>query len=144
MMNIIPKTQSDCEVIIHLYEKYGINQTLRMLDGVFSFVLYSNNHIIIARDPYGVRPLYYLDDYKTKTYMVASELKSLVGLAEYIQESVCQFKPGTYTRFDITEFTSDISFDCPTYVKYHALSSNIRTSLYSEKEYENWKIFMNL
>jgi hypothetical protein len=72
MMNIEPKTQSDCEVVIHLYLKYGIEQTLQMLDGVFSFVLIdyrictSSAKIYIARDPYGVRPLYMLknnDDY---------------------------------------------------------------------------------
>ena len=32
-------TGSDCEIIIHLYKKYGIYQTLKMLDGVFAFVL---------------------------------------------------------------------------------------------------------
>ena len=41
-MNITPVTGSDCEVIIHLYIKYGIEQTLIMLDGVFSFILYDN------------------------------------------------------------------------------------------------------
>ena len=38
MMKVTPTTNSDCEVIIHLYIKYGIEQTLNMLDGVFSFV----------------------------------------------------------------------------------------------------------
>ena len=57
-MDIKPKTDSDCEVIIHLYLKYGIHQTLRMLDGVFAFVLFTTDTIFVARDPYGVRPLY--------------------------------------------------------------------------------------
>ena len=35
-----PTTQSDCEIIIHLFIRYGIEQTLRMLDGVFSFVFF--------------------------------------------------------------------------------------------------------
>lgn len=66
MMNITPTTDSDCEVIIHLYMKYGIDQTLQMLDGVFAFVLcdYDINNdyakTYVARDPYGVRPLYFL------------------------------------------------------------------------------------
>jgi asparagine synthase (glutamine-hydrolysing) len=66
MMNVTPKTNSDCEIIIHLYKKYGIEQTLQMLDGVFAFVLidYRMNlamsKMYIARDPYGVRPLYFL------------------------------------------------------------------------------------
>ncbi len=84
-MNIEPITGSDCEVIIHLYLKYGIEQTLTMLDGVFSFILYDNritedlnNRLYVARDPYGVRPLYYLKSngekigsivFRKKTYL---------------------------------------------------------------------------
>ena len=66
-IGVTPTTHSDCEVIIHLYKKFGIDDTLRMLDGVFSFVLYDNqvtygNKIIhIARDPFGVRPLYIME-----------------------------------------------------------------------------------
>lgn len=66
MMGITPKSESDCEVIIHLYKKYGIDHTLQMLDGVFAFVLcdYDINSdcakTYVARDPYGVRPLYML------------------------------------------------------------------------------------
>ena len=70
----IPKTNSDCEVILHLYIRYGIEQTLNMLDGVFAFVILDKrtqnntdtdtstkrNRLIIARDPYGVRPMYML------------------------------------------------------------------------------------
>ena len=39
LMGIQSKTESDCEVIIHLYKKYGIEHTLQLLDGVFSFIL---------------------------------------------------------------------------------------------------------
>lgn len=60
MLNITPKTNSDCEAIIHLYKKYGIEYTLQMLDGVFAFSLYDSNinKCFVARDPFGVRPLY--------------------------------------------------------------------------------------
>ena len=64
--NIVAKTESDCEVIIYLYKLYGIEETLRLLDGVFSFILYDNSDITtdtkiyIARDPFGVRPLFIL------------------------------------------------------------------------------------
>jgi len=118
-MNITPNTQSDCEVIIHLYIKYGIEQTLSMLDGVYSFILYDNsitydlnNKIYIARDPFGVRPLYYLKNKNNKLdnkynlhklYGFASELKSL----EYFYNldpsyySIEQFRPGTYSVFNL-------------------------------------------
>ena len=53
------KSNSDCEIIIHMYEKYGIEKTIKSLDGVF-FCLYdkSKNKIFIGNDPYGVRPLF--------------------------------------------------------------------------------------
>jgi asparagine synthase (glutamine-hydrolysing) len=104
-------SQSDCEVIIHLYLKYGIEQTLIMLDGVFSFILFdnrddNNKKLYIARDPYGVRPLYYLfnrnDNYRLfNLYGFASELKclsSIYNLNTY-HYHIKHFEPGTYSSF---------------------------------------------
>lgn len=108
-MNIQPNTQSDCEVIIHLYKKYGIKQTLTMLDGVFSFILIDKNHnepkVYVARDPYGVRPLYKLTtDFGLIGF--ASELKCLAKIYNnaYNDETknsvdIYQFKPGTYSKY---------------------------------------------
>ena len=62
-IGIIPRTNYDYEVIIYLYEKYGIEYTLQMLDGIFAFILIDNRikdensldaKIYVARDPYGV------------------------------------------------------------------------------------------
>jgi asparagine synthase (glutamine-hydrolysing) len=68
ILKVEPTTESDCEVIIHLYLKYGIKQTLEMLDGVFAFALYDKRNInttnnlslYVARDALGIRPLYRL------------------------------------------------------------------------------------
>ena len=72
---LILTSSSDCEVIIHLFKKYGISKTLNLLDGVFAFVLQDliNNTIYVARDPFGVRPLFisHTDDYLE----VSSEIK---------------------------------------------------------------------
>ena len=59
-LDIPMTTGSDCEIIIHLYKKFGIEYTLNMLDGVFAFLLFdkTKNKIFVARDPYGVRPLF--------------------------------------------------------------------------------------
>ena len=59
-LKITPSTQSDCEVIIHCYKKYGIEYTLELLDGVFAFILYDTekNEIYCGRDIYGVRPMF--------------------------------------------------------------------------------------
>jgi len=112
-LDITPKTNSDCEVIIHLYLRYGIEQTLRMLDGVFAFVLYDCNDlelpVYIGRDPYGVRSLYQLNilmSYNTEQtdnfYGFASEIKCLSDFynssTSYKIKSLEQFKPGTYSK----------------------------------------------
>jgi asparagine synthase (glutamine-hydrolysing) len=111
-MKITPNTGSDCEVIIHLYLKYGIEQTLTMLDGVFAFVLYDKNigELFVARDPLGVRSLYKLQR-KKETQMslfvnslvagFASELKCLEHFYNdcIIDYTLEQFEPGTYSKF---------------------------------------------
>jgi len=120
-MNVEPTTGSDCEVIIHLYIKYGIEQTLTMLDGVFSFILYDNrlsqdlnNKLFVARDPYGVRPLYYLkntnEDYKHSLYGFASELKCLEKFynSNTFYYSLNQFTPGTYSVFNLSDKVQSI------------------------------------
>jgi asparagine synthase (glutamine-hydrolysing) len=103
LMNVQPRTGSDCEVIIHLYEKYGIEQTLQMLDGVFAFILLDNRisqnskKLYVARDPFGVRPLYQLKH--NNIYGFASELKCLSN----INENIKQYEPGSYSIFQIEE-----------------------------------------
>ena len=112
-MSVEPTTGSDCEVIIHLYLKYGIEQTLQMLDGVYAFILYDNrinddlqNKVYVARDPLGVRPLYYLKKpyqiEENKQFGFASELKCLVKFYNMNPNvySIEQFKPGTYSVFN--------------------------------------------
>ena len=99
-----PKTNSDCEIIIHLYRKHGIEYTLNLLDGVFGFVLYDTREpelvVHIARDPYGVRPLYILqcDSASEPVVALASELKALHGLTDYNSE-IKHVTPGTYSSF---------------------------------------------
>jgi asparagine synthase (glutamine-hydrolysing) len=118
IMNIEPATQSDCEVIIYLYRKYGIEHAIKMLDGVFAFVLYDYqyNMIYAARDPYGVRPLYYFtskDDNGIIGY--GSELKMLCEMANVEKQPVTYFPPGSYAqhiRIDNTWLMGPI-------IKYH-------------------------
>ena len=152
----IPKTNSDCEVILHLYIRYGIEQTLDMLDGVFAFVILDKrtqnntdtarstkrNRLIIARDPYGVRPMYMLtpkylskksqdrtlntphSEILSNTYAFASEMKSIISLKNILYHSeISQVRPGTYSEFIEEKYRmSDTYFWTPsintTNVKY--------------------------
>jgi asparagine synthase (glutamine-hydrolysing) len=151
-MKIIPTTNSDCEVIIHLYKRYGIEQTLQLLDGVFSFVLtdYSsyneNGKVYVARDPYGVRPLYMMESDKSEILAFASELKMLSDMCsrlnktkkrhlsrnsvfelendehhhEYNNYSIKQFLPGTFSKYEIT-FKALSNWECTDKsVSYHS------------------------
>lgn len=99
-LDIIPCTQSDCEVIVHLYMRYGIERTLELLDGEFSFVLHDHNSetedkIYYARDPFGVRPLYICHDPPTGVVGIASELKVLNHIANG-KMFIKQVEPGCY------------------------------------------------
>ncbi|HNS12366.1 MAG TPA: asparagine synthase B [Bacteroidia bacterium] len=85
-------THSDCEIILALYSKKGIN-FLEELNGIFAFALYDerDGSYFIARDHMGIIPLYMGWD-KNGNFYVASELKALEGVCYKIQE----FLPGHY------------------------------------------------
>lgn len=85
-------TESDCEVILALYKKKGID-FINDLNGIFAFALYDKEAetYLIARDHIGVMPLYMGWD-KSGNYYVASELKALEGVCNKIEE----FLPGHY------------------------------------------------
>jgi asparagine synthase (glutamine-hydrolysing) len=75
-LGITPTTQSDCEIILHLYETYGLEQTLHMIDASeFALIIYDSKKNILcsARDPYGVRPLF--QGTNGTSVCIASELK---------------------------------------------------------------------
>ena len=85
-------TQSDCEVILALYQEKGID-FIEELNGMFAFALYdqSNDCYLIARDHMGIIPLYQGWDTEGNHY-VASELKALEGVCNKIEV----FPPGHY------------------------------------------------
>ncbi len=86
------QTGSDCEVILALYQKKGID-FLEDLNGIFAFALYDeeNDRFLIARDSIGVIPLYMGSDDEGRIY-VASELKALEGFCSEYKP----FLPGHY------------------------------------------------
>lgn len=92
----IPAGSSDCAILPALYKLLGPTEFCRALDGVFALVLVDvpNNTFFVARDPYGVRPLYFtLGSGTTRTY--ASEIKALPR-----DSTPCPFPPGTWEQYD--------------------------------------------
>ncbi len=69
-------TQSDTEVLLHLYDRDGVDM-LRQLRGMFAFALWDDTKqgMLLARDPYGIKPLYYADD--GGTLRIVSQVKAL-------------------------------------------------------------------
>jgi asparagine synthase (glutamine-hydrolysing) len=83
--NLRVKTHSDTEVIIHLYRKMG-PKCVRLLDGMFAFAIQHNGEMFMARDPIGIKPLYYGRSADGKRFFFASEIKALMGHVERIKE----------------------------------------------------------
>ena len=86
------RSDSDCEILLPLYEQKGV-EMFRELDAEFAMILYDGKELIAARDPIGIRPLYYGYD-SDGAILFASEAKNLVGLCERI----LPFPPGHYYK----------------------------------------------
>ncbi len=84
------QTDSDSETILHLYEEKGPD-CVKDLDGMFAFAIFDDDNFMMARDPIGIKPLYY--GYKHGNLYFTSELgaMSLAGLDE-----VHEFPAGHY------------------------------------------------
>ena len=88
------QSDSDCEILLPLYREYGVDM-FAMLDAEYACVLYDGEtgSYIAARDPIGIRPLYYGYD-ANNVIVFASEAKNLVGLTKEIRP----FPPGHYYK----------------------------------------------
>lgn len=120
-------TTSDTEVILRLYEEFG-RESFKMLDGMFAFSIYDKHlqKIFIARDYFGEKPLYYIQE--NGHFLWASELKSIMswktvkpaisieGLNLYFQftyipapftiyEGVSKLEANHYLEFDCKNFS---------------------------------------
>ena len=89
------KSGSDCEILLPLFHEYGLSMFSR-LDAEFALIIYDSatDSLIAARDPIGIRPLFYGYD-KDGGIVFASEAKNLIGLCK----EVCPFPPGHYYAY---------------------------------------------
>ena len=114
------ESDSDCEILLPMYQEYGTDM-FSMLDAEFACILYDGDkrEFIAARDPIGIRPLYYGYD-KDGAVIFASEAKNLVGLTDKIMP----FPPGHYYKdgqficyCDITKVDTVCHYDLETVCK---------------------------
>ena len=108
----LPEGTSDCAVIPALARKLSISDLCRTLDGVFAFVLVDTvkNELIVARDPYGVRPLFQATVNGSPVW--SSEIKGFPKQSTDIHP----FPPGTWSRY------STITGNLLESQKYHNVS----------------------
>ena len=99
------KSDSDCEILLPLYKEYGTDMFAK-LDAEFACVIYDGaaKEFIAARDPIGIRPLYYGKSYDG-TIVFASEAKNLVRICR----KVMPFPPGHYFKGDEFHCYCDIT-----------------------------------
>ena len=126
-------SNSDCEVVLYLYQRIGIEATLNALDGVFALVLYdgAREKTYVARDPFGVRSLYIGTELETAVvtpsqFSVASEMKALSHCAP---GKVVQFPSGCYFEYDNTICKGNY-FPYYKYISLDMVSMiNVKTSM---------------
>ena len=108
------QSQSDCEILLPLYHEYGV-EMFKTLDAEFALILWDDaqQKLIAARDPIGIRPLYY-GRMPDGAWAFASEPKNLMGLCDQI----LPFPPGHYWMDG--QF---IQYADPAYVGYFTMKT---------------------
>lgn len=114
-----PTASSDCAVIIPLITKFGIQRACEILDSEFAFVFYDHESrkVLAARDPIGIRPLFYGIPRTGEGIVFASEVKMLAATCQTIRP----FPPGHY-------------FDGERFVAYRDLTKVATTNADSDEQ----------
>ena len=88
------KSDSDCEILLPMYNEYGTDM-FGKLDAEYALIIYDakTGEFLAARDPIGIRPLYYGYD-KDGVIVFASEAKNLIDICD----KVMPFPPGHYYK----------------------------------------------
>ncbi len=111
------RTTCDSEVIVHLYEEFGLD-FCNKLRGIFSFVLIDddNEKYMVGRDPIGIKPLYYGKDAEGNMYF-SSEMKSITDQCTEFEA----FPPGHY----YTPETGLVSYYKPEWHDYKVATNPV-------------------
>ncbi len=131
------RTNSDTEVVVHLYEEYG-PEFLKKLNGQFAIAIWDKNkqELFLARDRVGIRPLFYTQ--VGKSFVFASEIKSLIefpgvnfkispkAISQYftfwtslspntVFEGIFEVTPGHYLKINSNSIKDKIYWELPVY-----------------------------
>jgi asparagine synthase (glutamine-hydrolysing) len=111
-------SHSDCEVLLPLYEAWGMEKLCKELDAEFALAIWDEKKqlLLAARDPMGIRPLFY-GKTKEGKYAFASEAKALLKFCD-----------------DITPFPPGFYFDGVKFAQYHSHYKKIDHYISDKKE----------
>lgn len=125
--DIITQSTSDCEIILHMYKKFGIERTLSEIQGYFAFVLLDLEKLVFyaCSDYLGIRSLFYGYNDSTGEYGISSELKAITC----IFENVKHFPPGFIWTGPINE--DNIHSINNNFTKYYTNLDNMTTEIYN-------------
>ena len=146
------KSKTDTEIILVLYEKYGLEFTLKKLNGMFAICILDlrKNQIFLARDRFGIKPLYYI--FNENFFSFSSEIKSFLAinnfkfklnkehLSEYfifkhlappntLVSEVNLLSPGEFIIFENNQITKKKYFDFQNFNEKIDTSDNMLTAL---------------
>lgn len=137
------KTHSDTEGLVHLYEQYGIDM-LTKLRGMFGFSIYDKKkeQLFIARDYFGIKPMYYRVDFQGRLQSFGSEIKSLLKDVHYKPEvnnnAVYNYLAFQYNPLEETMFKG--IFKLPP---GHFITVDLKTSFFTVQQYWQYEFEPN-
>lgn len=119
------KSESDCEILLPLLKEKGLDM-FKELDAEFACVMFDGKDFIAARDPIGIRPLFYGYSKVSKNIMFASEAKALIKLCD----EILPFPPGHYYyKGDFISYYDPTKVDKINYGEIDEITSNIKDKL---------------
>lgn len=151
------KSNSDTETLIETIDYFGIDKSLKSIDGMFAFALWdvSNETLILARDKFGEKPLYYT--LQNGNFVFSSELKSIkkfpnlffnishsslysflkfgfVNSTTSIYDTILKVEPGTFITFSNCNLVIKKYFDFTETINYS--KNNLYKNTYDNAIYD--------
>ncbi len=129
------KTESDTETLVHLYEEYE-EKMVEKLRGMFGFSIFDSrkNILFIARDQFGIKPLYYRVDAEGKIASYASEIKALLKDDRYNVELNRKALP-LYLEFQYNPLEETLFKSIYTLQPGHTLTIDLKNNSYVIHKY---------
>lgn len=123
---------SDTEVILYLYQEYGFDKMVKMLNGMFAIVLYDAvfQKLYLARDRFGIIPLYVW--HRNRSIIWASEIKCFMALSDFARKinHVSFSRALQYCYPNDSLYVGIQSVEPGTYIEIDVVSKLLKTHLY--------------